>query len=61
MENQRQKTPGTDLDGKITPARIGRMIVFFLSAGFLYPNVWTEGMDLTEIQRTTQGTLYDKK
>jgi hypothetical protein len=61
MANQPQKTPGTELDGKITPARIGRMIVFFLSAGFLYPNVMTEGMDLTAIQRTSQGTLYDKK
>ena len=37
------------------------MIVFFLSAGFLYPNVMTEGMDLTAIQRTSQGDLYDKK
>ncbi len=61
MEKQPQKTPGTDLDGKITPARIGRMIIFFLSAGFLYPNVWTEGMDLTAIQRISEGNLYDKK
>ncbi len=31
--------------------RLGRMIAFFLSAGFAYPNVMTEGMDLTKIQK----------
>ena len=30
---------------------LGRMIAFFLSAGFAYPNVMTEGMDLTKIQK----------
>ena len=32
--------------------RFGRLIVFFVSAGFLCPNVWIEGMDLL--------TLHDK-
>lgn len=41
--------------------RIGRAIVFFASAGFLYPNVFIEGMDCTKIQDAMQGTLYDKR
>jgi hypothetical protein len=32
--------------------RFGRMFIFIISAGFLCPNVWIEGMDLT--------TLHDK-
>jgi hypothetical protein len=32
--------------------RFGRLLVFILSAGFLCPNVWIEGMDLM--------TLHDK-
>jgi hypothetical protein len=32
--------------------RVGRLLVFILSAGFLCPNVWIEGMDLM--------TLHDK-
>lgn len=41
--------------------RIGRGIVFFFTAGFLYPNVFIEGMDCTKIQDAMQGTLYDKR
>jgi hypothetical protein len=33
-------------------ARVGRLLVFIFSAGFLCPNVWIEGMDLM--------TLHDK-
>ena len=32
--------------------RFGRLFIFFISAGFLCPNVWIEGMDLM--------TLHDK-
>ena len=32
-------------------SRLGRMIAFFLTAGFAYPNVMTEGMDLAKIQK----------
>jgi hypothetical protein len=32
-------------------SRLGRMIAFFLTAGFAYPNVMTDGMDLTKIQK----------
>ena len=32
--------------------RFGRLFVFIISAGFLCPNVWIEGMDLM--------TLHDK-
>ena len=41
--------------------RIGRMIVMVCTGGMLYPNVFTEGMDCTKIQKTSEGTLYDKK
>jgi len=60
MENQKQ-TAGTESDGKLTIGRIGRMIVFFLTAGFMYPNVFVEGIDPTRIQSETQGDLYNKK
>jgi|GEM_PF-1884972 hypothetical protein len=33
-------------------SRLGRLVVFIFSAGFLCPNVWIEGMDLM--------TLHDK-
>jgi hypothetical protein len=33
-------------------ARCGRLFIFMISAGFLCPNVWIEGMDLM--------TLHDK-
>jgi hypothetical protein len=29
--------------------RFGRLCIFFISAGFLCPNVWIEGMDLTNL------------
>ena len=34
-----------------TMGKLGRMIAFFFTAGFAYPNVMTEGMDLTKIQK----------
>ena len=43
------------------PGRLWRYLVFFASAGFLYPNVFIEGMDCTKTQDAQQGTLYDKK
>ena len=44
-----------------TLARWGRLLLFFLSFGFLYPNAMTEGMDLTKIQGESEGDLYKKK
>ena len=35
------------------------MIICFCSFGFVYPNAFVEGMDLTAIQRGHEGTLYD--
>jgi hypothetical protein len=32
--------------------RLGRLFIFIVSAGFLCPNVWIEGLNLT--------TLHDK-
>ena len=42
-------------------AHWGRVAVFLLTAGFAYPNVFVEGMDLTKIQGDTEGDLYLKK
>jgi len=37
-----------------------RMIACVLTAGFAYPNTFVEGMDLTVLQKRTEGLLYDK-
>ncbi len=42
-------------------SRLGRVSVFFLTAGFAYPNVFVEGMNLTQIQGKTEGDFYPKK
>jgi hypothetical protein len=34
-------------DAKWTVSRLGRLMLFIVSFGFVYPNVWIEGMDLT--------------
>jgi hypothetical protein len=41
--------------------RFGRIVVFLLTGGFLYPNVFIEGLDCSKIQDAMQGDLYDKK
>ena len=41
--------------------RFGRVMIFVFTGGFLYPNVFIEGMDCTRIQDAMQGDLYDKK
>jgi len=38
-----------------------RMITCILTAGFAYPNTFVEGMDLTAMQKITEGALYGKK
>jgi len=38
-----------------------RMITCIFTAGFAYPNTFVEGMDLTELQKLTEGALYGKK
>jgi hypothetical protein len=38
-----------------------RMITCALTGGFAFPNTFVEGMDLTAIQKSTQGILYDKQ
>jgi hypothetical protein len=43
------------------PGRIFRIVVMACTGGFLYPNVFVEGMDCTAIQKQSEGTLYDKK
>ena len=42
-------------------AQLGRMVVFFCTAGFAYPNVMIEGLDPTALQAATEGDLYKKK
>ena len=40
---------------------IVRMIICVCTGGMAYPNTFVEGMDLTAIQQSTQGKLYDKE
>lgn len=61
-----QQTPAGSPASKHVPfidrfARWGRIAVFLLTAGFMYPNVMVEGMDLTQIQAETEGDLYEKQ
>jgi hypothetical protein len=37
-----------------------RMIISVMTMGFVYPNTFVEGMDLTAIQTKTEGLLYEK-
>ncbi len=41
--------------------RLGRIVIFTFAGGFLYPNVFIEGLDCTKVQDSTSGNLYDKK
>jgi hypothetical protein len=41
--------------------RAFRMIVMVGTGGFLFPNVFVEGLDCTAIQKQSEGNLYDKK
>jgi hypothetical protein len=43
------------------PKQLFRMIICFCTFGFVFPNAFVEGLDLTAIQRSNEGTLYDKK
>ena len=38
-----------------------RMILTVCSGGFAFPNSFVEGMDLTALQKGTEGVLYDKR
>jgi hypothetical protein len=60
MENGREKYIVPIGPGGMA-GRLGRFLIFFLTAGFFYPNVCIEGMDCTQIQDVMQGSLYDKK
>ena len=37
------------------PGHLFRMIVMICTGGFVYPNTFVEGMDLTALQKTHQG------
>jgi hypothetical protein len=43
------------------PGHVFRMIVSLCTGCMAYPNTFVEGMDLTAMQKRTQGALYDKK
>ncbi len=42
------------------PGRVFRMVLMLLTGGFMYPNTFVEGMDLTAMQKLTEGGLYSK-
>ncbi len=37
-----------------------RMVMMVCTGGFAFPNTFVEGMDLTALQKRTEGKLYDK-
>ncbi len=41
--------------------RLGRFAGFFLTAGYAFPDVFVEGLDLARIQGAVQGDLGAKK
>ena len=43
------------------PAQLFHMIICFCTFGFVFPNAFVEGLDLSAIQRASEGNLYDKK
>ncbi len=45
----------------MTIGRICRLLLFFVSFGYIFPKASIEGMDLTALQARTEGKLYDKK
>jgi hypothetical protein len=57
MEEMEKKNSG--LVGLL--GSIGRMIICVISAGFVYPNAFIEGLDTTKIHAQSQGDLYKKK
>ncbi len=61
MTQEMQATVSATSDITGTIGHWLQMIICFCSFGFIYPNAFVEGMDLTAIQRATEGTLYDKK
>lgn len=52
------KTPPSS--AMATLGHLGRVFVFFLTAGFAYPNVFVEGLDLTKIQGAFGGAIDAK-
>ena len=62
MQQPQQASASDPAQGApMTLGRIGRLILFFVSFGFLFPKAAIEGMNPTKIQELTQGNLYDKK
>jgi len=60
VENNRERYTVPVGNGGIL-GRFGRIAIFLVSGGFLYPNVFIEGLDCTKIQDAMAGNLYDKK
>ena len=42
------------IGGGGTPGHLLRMLVMICTGGFVYPNTFVEGMDLTTLQKTHQ-------
>ena len=60
MQQPEQAASDPRKGAPLTLGRIGRLLLFFLSFGFLYPKAAIEGMDLAKIQAETEGNLYKK-
>jgi hypothetical protein len=65
--NQSPNPNAQSLNPNVTPVGAGglpgmilRRVLTVCTGGFAFPNSFVEGMDLTAIQKKTQGILYDK-
>ena len=56
-----QNTIGTVPSTSLGLGHWFRMLIGLLSFGFIYPNSFTEGMDLTGIQDGNAGDMYKNK
>ena len=60
--NQQAFNPNLQPRGAGGPVgHVIRMILTICTGGFAFPNSFVEGMDLTAIQKGTEGVLYDKQ
>jgi hypothetical protein len=60
MAQPQQDDSDPERGAPMTIGRIGRLILFFVSFGYIFPKAAIEGMNLTKIQARTEGNLYKK-
>jgi len=63
MTQQESAAPAAPKDVSWRPrlAHWGRIAISLLTVGFIYPHAMNEDMDLSAIQRKSEGDLYKKE